>query len=111
LVGNNTMASAKDCPVVPYYVHANIGETSCMLAARPDLVNMEEAINEEDYSTFFEYRTEQYSKSGIVGRETMKATAEFGEKIFAAVVDNLSDMIGAAFREDTPRPKRSNKYS
>lgn len=53
-----------------------------MLAARPDLANMEEGVDEEDYNTFFEYRTDQYSKSGIVGRETTKATAEFGEKIF-----------------------------
>ena len=95
-------SSMKDCPVLPSYVHANIGETSCMLATRPDLVKMEEAINEEDYSTFFEYRMDQYSKSGVVGRETTKATDEFGEKIFAMVVDNLSDMIQAALREDTP---------
>jgi creatinine amidohydrolase len=94
--------SMKDCPVLPSYVHANIGETSCMLAARPDLVKMEEAVNEDDYNTFFEYRMDQYSKSGIVGRETTKATAEFGEKIFAMVVDNLSNIIKAALREETP---------
>lgn len=99
-------SSTKDCPVLPSCVHANIGETSCMLAARPDLVNMQEAVDEEDYSTFFEYRMDQYSKSGIVGRETTKATAEIGEKIFAMVVDNLSHMIEAALREDTPTPKR-----
>lgn len=28
--------STKDCPTFPSYVHANIGETSCMLAARLD---------------------------------------------------------------------------
>jgi creatinine amidohydrolase len=95
-------SSTRDCPVLPSYVHANIGETSCMLAARPDLVKMEEAVDEEDYSTFFEYRMDQYSKSGIVGRETTKTTAEFGEKIFAMVVDNLSNMIEAALREETP---------
>jgi creatinine amidohydrolase len=61
-------SSTKDCPVLPSYVHANIGETSCMLAARPNLVNMEEGVDEEDYSTFFKYRMDQYSKSGIVGR-------------------------------------------
>ncbi len=95
-------SSMKDCPVLPSYVHANIGETSCMLEARPDLLKMEEAVNEDDYSTFFKYRMDQYSKSGIVGRETTKATAEFGEKIFAMVVDNLSNMIEAALREQTP---------
>jgi creatinine amidohydrolase len=97
--------SMKDCPVLPSYVHANIGETSCMLAVRPDLVKMKEAVDEEDYKTFFEYRMDQYSKSGIVGRETTKATAEFGEKIFGMVVDNLVSMIKDALREETPEAK------
>ena len=43
---------------------------------------------------------DQYSQSGIVGRETTKATAEFGEKIFAMVVDNLSNMVEAALTEE-----------
>ena len=72
--------SVKDCPVLPSYVHANIGETSCMSAVRPDLVNMADAVDEKDYETFLEYRTDQYSKSGIVGRETTKAKQEFGER-------------------------------
>jgi creatinine amidohydrolase/Fe(II)-dependent formamide hydrolase-like protein len=85
--------STKDCSTFPSYVHANIGETPCMLAARPDLVNKKEAVNQDHYSTFFEYRMDRYSKSGVVGRETTQATTEFGEKIFATVVDNLSHMI------------------
>jgi hypothetical protein len=28
-------SSTKDSPVLPSYIHANIGETSCILAARP----------------------------------------------------------------------------
>ena len=62
---------------------------------------MEEAVSEEDYDTFFEYMMDQYSKSGIVGRETTKAIAEFGEKIFAMVVDNLSNMVEAALRRNS----------
>jgi creatinine amidohydrolase/Fe(II)-dependent formamide hydrolase-like protein len=42
--------SMKDCPVLPSYFHANIGETSCMLAVRPDLVNIADAVDEEDYT-------------------------------------------------------------
>jgi creatinine amidohydrolase/Fe(II)-dependent formamide hydrolase-like protein len=71
--------SLKDCPILPSYVHANIGETSCMLAIRPDLVNMEEAVDEGDYKTFFEYRMDQYSKPGIAGRETTKVSKELGK--------------------------------
>jgi len=66
---------------------------------------MKEAVNQDDYSTFFEYRTDQYSKSGVVGKETTQATAEFGEKIFAMVVDNLSHMIEAAINEGLPTNK------
>lgn len=40
-----------DCPVFPSYIHANISETACVLAARPDLVNMGEAVDEDDYET------------------------------------------------------------
>ena len=48
---------------------------------------------------------DQYSKSGVVGRETPCATAEFGEKIFAVAVDNLSRMIEAALHEGIPTNK------
>jgi len=74
-----------------------------MLAVRPDLVNMTNAIDEEDYKTFFEYRMDQYSKSGIVGRETTKATSGFGEKIFGMVVDNLASMVEGALKEEIPQ--------
>jgi creatinine amidohydrolase len=73
--------------------HANIGETSCMLAVRPDLVNMAHAVDEEDYKIFFEYRTDELSKSGIVGREATKATSEIGRNIFGIVVDNLASVV------------------
>ena len=94
--------SARDCPVLPSYVHANIGETSCMLAVRPDLVDLKKAVDQNDIKTFFEYRMDQYSKSGVVGREVTKSTAEFGERIFTLVVDNLVPMIEGALKEEAP---------
>jgi creatinine amidohydrolase/Fe(II)-dependent formamide hydrolase-like protein len=48
---------------------------------------------------------DQYSKIGVVGRETTQATAEWGEKIFAMVVYNLSNMIEAALHEEVPTNK------
>lgn len=36
----------EDCPVFPSYIHANLSETSCVLAARPELVNMQEAVDD-----------------------------------------------------------------
>jgi len=83
----------EDCPVFPSYIHANISETACVLAARPDLVNMHEAVDEDDYKTFFEYRMDEYSKSGVVGRGATRATAKLGERLFAMVVDALVPMV------------------
>lgn len=63
---------------------------------------MTEAVNVEDYKKFFEYRMDQYSKTGIVGRETTKATAKFGEEVLSMVVDNLVPMIKDALEEQIP---------
>ena len=62
-------SSTKDCPVIPSYVHANIGETSCMVAIGHNFPNIKEVVNQDDYSTFFEYRMYQYSKFGVMDRE------------------------------------------
>jgi creatinine amidohydrolase len=93
----------EDCPVFPSYIHANISETACVLAARRDLVDMQEVVDEYDYETFFEYRMDQYSKSGVVGRGASKATAELGEKLFTMVVDALVPMVKNALTEEKPK--------
>jgi len=97
----------EDCPVFPSYIHANLSETSCVLAARPELVNMQEAVDENDYETFFEYRMDQYSRSGVVGRDATKSTAELGERLFRMVVDALVPMVKKALKEDTPESTRT----
>ena len=105
----NTMAKlVEDCPVAPSYIHANIAETACVLAVRPDLVNMKEAIDEEDYDTFFEYRMDHYSKTGVVGRGATKATPKLGEELFQMVVDQLVPMVEKALAEKNPRSRNSN---
>ncbi len=95
----------EDCPVFPSYIHANLSETSCVLAARPELVNMREAVDEDDYETFFEYRMDQYSKSGVVGRGATKSTPELGEKLFTMVVDALIPMVNNALNEERSKSK------
>ena len=95
----------EDCPVFPSYIHANLSETSCVLAARPELVNMREAVDEDDYETFFEYRMDQYSKSGVVGRGATKSTPELGEKLFTMVVDALVPMVNNALNEERSKSK------
>lgn len=101
----------EDCPVFPSYIHANISETACVLAARPDLVNMQEAVDEDDYKTFFEYRMDEYSKSGVVGRGATRATAKLGEKLFAMVVDALVPMVKNALKEEKPSKYQNNNDS
>jgi creatinine amidohydrolase len=101
----------EDCPVFPSYIHANISETACVLAARPDLVNMQEAVDEDDYKTFFEYRMDEYSNSGVVGRGATRATAKLGEKLFAMVVDALVPMVKNALKEEKPSKYENNKNS
>jgi creatinine amidohydrolase len=92
----------EDCPVFPSYIHANIAETACVLAARPDLVDMKQAVDENDYETFFEYKMDQYTDSGVVGRGATKATAELGENLFQMVVNELVPMVKKALNEDPP---------
>jgi hypothetical protein len=69
---------------------------------------MEEAVNEDDYETFFEYRMDEYSKSGVVGRGATKATAELGEKLFGVVVDALVPMVKNALEEEKPLKNDNN---
>jgi hypothetical protein len=38
---------------------------------------MTKAVDEKDYKTFFEYRMDQYTRSGIVGSDTTKGIAIF----------------------------------
>jgi creatinine amidohydrolase len=105
----NTMAKlVEDCPVFPSYIHANIAETACVLAVRPDLVDMTEAVDEEDYETFFEYRMDHYSKTGVVGRGATKASAKLGQELFQMVVDQLVPMVEKALAEKNPRSHNSN---
>jgi creatinine amidohydrolase len=99
----------EDCPVFPSYIHANIAETACVLAARPDLVDMKEAVDENDYETFFEYKMDQYTESGVVGRGATKATAELGENLFRMVVNELVPMVKKALKENAPNHKTNNK--
>ena len=56
---------------------------------------------------------DQYTRSGIVGRDTTKSTAEFGEQIFSMVVDALVPMIKDSLKERIPTDqyKNNNHYN
>jgi len=87
-------------------VHADEGETSMMLACRPDLVNMERAVKDETYDelarkvtggkpknmpqVYFPFHV--WTKTGVIGDAT-KATRDKGERILDAVVGNIIEFL------------------
>jgi creatinine amidohydrolase len=88
----------------PYAYHAGTTETSEVLASRPDLVKMEEAVDEPmlmPHGALFDYRVDQISKSGVCGRAT-KASRELGERLFTARANAIAEWIKRALREEIP---------
>lgn len=81
--------------------HANLGETACMLALRPELVHMERAVDDPELKVCFQYRSEQVSRTGIRGRP-LGATAEKGEFVFAKTVAALAEWAHRALEEEPP---------
>ena len=81
-------------------IHAGELETSTTLAIRPDLVDMDKAVNEtmEFGSKFLDYdnergvnwyvHTEKISSSGVMGDAT-KATAEKGAKMWELMIHHM----------------------
>lgn len=98
--------AAQDTPEAPTWIHGNIAETSCMLVVRPDLVDMSKAVDVNDAKVFWDYRMDQYTETGVVGRETRKSSAEWGEELFCMVVEDLVPQIKEALKEEPPVKKK-----
>jgi len=87
-------------------VHADEGETSMMLACRPDLVDMKKAVKDETYDKLVNVLTSgkpknrpevyvpfsKWSKTGLMGDAT-KASKIKGEKILNSVVNNIVNFL------------------
>jgi creatinine amidohydrolase len=98
--------------------HAGEYETAMMLYLRPDLVQMEKAVNEigQVKIDFFNWDHPEpsvlqwqdwwsrMSESGIAGDATV-ATSEFGKLLFETTVDNFLRAV-RAFRTIPVRPRR-----
>jgi creatinine amidohydrolase len=95
---------ASDAPMRKH-IHANFGETAQVLALRPDLVDMEEVVDEPDYYTFFDHRFDQVSHSGIIGRNATGATAEDGEEMLESFAEALAGMLRTGLEEPIPIPE------
>lgn len=83
--------------------HANCAETSVMLALRPDLVQLDKAVDEPDRSAgcFFAYTVNHESVHGGVGSPS-QADLTFGKEILETCINELSAQLQKAMREGTP---------
>lgn len=83
--------------------HANCAETSVMLALRPDLVQLDRAVDEPDRSAscFFAYTVNHESVHGGVGTPS-QATLAFGQHILDVCINELSRQLMCALVEGTP---------
>lgn len=83
--------------------HANCAETSVMLALRPDLVQLDKAVDEPDRSAgcFFAYQVSKESVNGAVGSPS-KAEVAFGKQILETCIAELSSQLKKAMVEKMP---------
>lgn len=85
--------------------HANYFETSCMLYVNPDLMKLDRAVAKEDRDSFWDYRTDQVSASGVWGRDVPEATAENGEREITRCIETMARAVAAGIAEPLPRPE------
>ncbi|GAA1607735.1 creatininase family protein [Actinoplanes couchii] len=83
-------------------MHANFFETSVMLHLRPELVRMEKATSHLDVDSFWDYRMDQVSETGVWGRDVAEANADHGRSEFERCVRTTAEAVAAAVREPWP---------
>jgi creatinine amidohydrolase len=85
-------------------MHANFFETSVMLHLYPDLVRMDRATSHVDVDSFWDYRMDQVSSTGVWGRDVQQADAAHGRAEFDRCVLTTARAVAAAVREPWPTP-------
>lgn len=96
-------AFASDAPAKKH-IHGNFGETSQVLAIRPDLVHMDDSVDEDDFYTFFDHRFDQVSHSGIVGRNATGGDAQAGEEMLTEFAEAIANLLRRGLEEPIPIP-------
>lgn len=83
--------------------HANDGETSVYLVHSPELVFMDQAIDEpKDFKkTVFSYHSRKVTRSGTIGIPS-RATVERGKEIFNMAVEDIANLLRSSVKEDIP---------
>lgn len=85
--------------------HANYFETSCMLHVNPDLVHMDRAEAKQDWPSFWDYRLDQVSASGVWGRDVPEATEENGRAEITRCIETVARAVAGAVAEPRPQPE------
>jgi creatinine amidohydrolase len=85
-------------------MHANYFETSVMLYLYPEMVRMERATSHRDVDSFWDYRMDQVSETGVWGRDVAEANAPHGQAEFERCVLTTARAVAAAVREPWPDP-------
>ncbi|MFC5833888.1 creatininase family protein [Nonomuraea insulae] len=85
-------------------MHANYFETSVMLHLHPELVRMDRVTSHVDVDSFWDYRMDQVSETGVWGRDVAEASAEHGAAEFGRCVLTTARAVAAAVREPWPDP-------
>lgn len=83
--------------------HANYFETSCMLHVNPNLIKMDRATSKQDWASFWDYRTDQVSASGVWGRDIPEANRDNGEHEITRCIETMARSVGSAIAEPFPR--------
>ena len=85
-------------------MHANYFETSVMLHLYPELVRMDRATSHRDVDSFWDYRMDQVSETGVWGRDVADANAAHGRAEFDRCILTTARAVAAAVRELWPDP-------
>jgi len=85
-------------------MHANYFETSVMLHLYPELVRMELATSHQDVDSFWDYRMDQVSETGVWGRDVKDSNPAHGKSEFDRCVLTTARAVAAAVREPWPDP-------
>jgi creatinine amidohydrolase len=78
--------------------HADAGETSAVMAVRPDVIRLERAAHSPDAPRGL-FLTRQvfleHYPHGVIGIDPRRASAEVGERVLAAAVEVYEDLLQA----------------
>jgi creatinine amidohydrolase len=75
-----------------------------MLHLHPELVRMDKATSHVDVDSFWDYRMDQVSETGVWGRDVADADAEHGGEEFDRCLLTTARAVSAAVREPWPDP-------